>query len=432
MKDKIRRLFGTALAITLIAGMITGCEKSPAESSSSHSSSLSADSDITTSSLIHEQSEAVSSMLQSSSAAQASSKANSSKPNHQTAASSKTSTIVQPASSTPNEPEKEDDVTIDNSKIRKLGRVVAQDNGSAIVDWSSSGIEYVINGTGSIVTMRGSTAQEDNLPYINVYVDGNKRKTIKVTNEKKRYNVCSGLEEGRHVIRLVKISEAVFSNVVISRVEIQGTLEEPEQPRKRKLEFIGDSITSGWGMLVGGNTPFSTATEDSTRTWAALTADALDAEYNMFSISGEGIAVSGQSIPPKYEKANPCSDIKTMWNFDTYQPDAVIVNLGTNDMAQGVDRSKFQAESVSFLKQLRKCNPNAEILWVYGVMNDGYSSDIQSAVAAYQQETGDQKVSFFQLERQGFEVGGQGHPNLETHQKMADAVTPILKEKLGW
>ena len=92
-------------------------------------------------------------------------------------------------------------------------------------------------------------------------------------------------------MEIIKLSESPMSAVGIEAFA-EGSAEAlPEKPLK--IEFIGDSITCGYGVDdEDENHQFTTATEDVTKAYAYKTAKALDAEYSMFSASGYGI-VSG-------------------------------------------------------------------------------------------------------------------------------------------
>ena len=123
---------------------------------------------------------------------------------------------------------------------------------------------------------------------------------------------------------------------------------------------------------------FKTATENVTKAFSYKTASALNVDYSMFSISGYGI-ISGytdnpdirhddQLIPSFYESMGlsydkldgiPSSqDIP--WDFSSFVPDIIVLNLGTNDDSYCQDNTEKQAEFGSlyscFLKTLRKKN----------------------------------------------------------------------------
>ena len=100
---------------------------------------------------------------------------------------------------------------------------------------------------------------------------------------------------------------AFFSNSVN-----ENGIVTPGKEREFKIEFVGDSITCGYGV----DDPvkehhFKTSTEDATKTYAFKTAQALNADWSFVSVSGWGI-ISGYTgdakknansvIPRVYDK----------------------------------------------------------------------------------------------------------------------------------
>ena len=76
----------------------------------------------------------------------------------------------------------------------------------------------------------------------------------------------------------------------VVRSFIAGGFGQAERPKGPKIEFIGNSITCGYGTEAqSGDIRFSYETENHTLSYAWLTARALDAEANVVSRSGIGI-----------------------------------------------------------------------------------------------------------------------------------------------
>lgn len=245
----------------------------------------------------------------------------------------------------------------------------------------------------------------------------------------------------------------------------------PVEDKALKLEFIGDSITSGEGTF-GAKEEWDWIPMffSSLRDYAYLTAKELDAEYRVFSQSGWGVYNTWDNNPqgaiPKYY-GQVCSLMRSQMNeelggmedydFSLWQPDAVIVNLGTNDASafdqpEWVDEKTgerhklrknpdgsyhkedvlaFQGALKDFLRTLRECNPKAHIVWCYGMLGLSFQKPISEAVYAYIDETGDDRVSYFQLPgtHEG-EYGSREHPGLISHQNAARALSAYIKEIL--
>lgn len=245
----------------------------------------------------------------------------------------------------------------------------------------------------------------------------------------------------------MKLSEAPHSIVGIQEFVMADTdVISPTPDKPLKLEFIGDSITCGYG--VDDNDPehhFSTATEDETASYAYLTAQSLDADYSMVSYSGYGI-ISGYTetdekrltelVPDKYEdtgysrgKVDGVAVTLQKWDFDRFCPDFVVINLGTNDDSYCKDIAQRQEEYAAcyaqFIQQVRSHNPGAYILCVYGIMTDRLYPYVQKAVELYRQKTGDERITALHIEPHTDEAGygADWHPSKLTHIRAAKEVT---------
>ena len=118
----------------------------------------------------------------------------------------------------------------------------------------------------------------------------------------------------------------------------------PVADKKLKMEFIGDSITSGEGLFgAKSEQDWIPMFFSAVRSYAYQTAERLDAEYRIFSQSGWGVHNTWDNningALPKYYK-EICSLMpgaenerlggKQPHDFASWQPDVVVVNLGTN------------------------------------------------------------------------------------------------------
>src|SRR5690606_7731970 len=119
-------------------------------------------------------------------------------------------------------------------------------------------------------------------------------------------------------------------------------------------------------------------------------------------------------------------------------PDAVVINLGTNDFSTDGDPTPelFTGRYVELLAHLRDVYPTAYILCTVGPLLNG--SDLQAARAgiadavATRQGAGDERVDAWEMNISNDDPGCDYHPGLETHQRMADALVSELSARLDW
>ena len=224
---------------------------------------------------------------------------------------------------------------------------------------------------------------------------------------------------------------------------------EPLPRKDLRIEFIGDSITCGYGVDdEDENHHFATGTEDATRAFAVKTAAALDADYSLVSYSGHGIIsgysddgnrVDSQLVPPVYEQlgknygsASSVIDLSRPWDFSLFQPDFVVINLGTNDFSfiggSADRREEYTAAYAEFLRTVRKHNPAACIIAALGVMGDDLFPCVQEAVRRYTAETGDGNLYTLRFRPQDGSTGyvADWHPTEATQELAARLLTGLI------
>lgn len=342
--------------------------------------------------------------------------------------------------------------------VKPLGRTLYVDE-TLYCALSGTGIEFTFTGTKCSITVQGDSSSggssnADNQARVAVYVNGERVVDDMVDNAEEVYDVFESETEKEVTVSLVKLSESANSTIGIKEIKATGSAIKPTPNKDKLIEFIGDSITCGYGVDdPDKNHHFSTKTEDVTKAYGYVTAQKLNADYSMVSFSGYGIIsgysgdgkkVAAQILPPLYDKLGTTwtsngtfAPAYEEWDFSKRQPDVVVINLGTNDDSYTKDNTELQEEYCTayteFLKQVREKNPNAKILCVFGVMGDRLFPYVQKAVDNYTSETGDSNISALKLDpqspRDGY--GADWHPSEVTHGKVADKVAEEINKILG-
>lgn len=221
----------------------------------------------------------------------------------------------------------------------------------------------------------------------------------------------------------------------------------PERPLK--IEFIGDSITSGEG-LAGGVDEMEWIPQwfCASKTFALQTAHALNADWSVVSQCGWGLCWSwdgdfNANIPEHYLEV--CSVMQgesqaalgahEKWEFGD-GADFVVLNLGTNDnTGYAIIEEKnpgcaalIVEGTKKFLGVIRQKNPKAKIVWSWGMIPiDKVPSLISAGIEEYKKETGDEAV--YTLEYDWIDNGSRGHPGAKTHsaaaQKLIEKLTKL-------
>ncbi len=324
---------------------------------------------------------------------------------------------------------------------------------------SGSGAEFEFVGTKATITLVGDssvTGGADSQAHVGIFVNGECVVDTMMDEAEKTFTVLETDKRRKCVITIVKLSEAPHSTLAIKSLEVESESDiVPTAQKEHYIEFIGDSITCGYGVEDEVKEHhFSTTTENAMKTYAYKTAQALDADYSLVSFSGYGIISGysgdgqkqgGQVLSAYYEKLGFSygyyegqTPYNTEWDFAKRQPDVIVINLGTNDESYtGTDETKrgeYVTGYVEFLKQVREKNPDATIFCTLGIMGDALYPSVQKAVEQYRTETGDDKVHTMRFSVQSMSDGiaADWHPSEKTHTKAAEKLTKEIQTIMGW
>ncbi|HKO90478.1 MAG TPA: SGNH/GDSL hydrolase family protein, partial [Polyangiaceae bacterium] len=332
------------------------------------------------------------------------------------------------------------DVPPNDPNIFYMGRVDCRADGPT---FAFPGVSVRIRFEGDALDLRlrdsgTGTAQSTN--YYDVSIDGAEPTRLEAAAGEQLYPLARGLSSGEHTAEIVK---RVESNGNSGKGQLLGLrLREgarllPTAARALRLEFVGDSITCGYGNEVSTTTPdtfhYTTLNSNANRAYGAIVARQLGAEYVAVAVSGRGVYRNysdgaGDVIPQVYDETLPDDAAAPAWDFARYTPDVVVVNLGTNDFSPpGPDHAAFQAAYTSFLSKLRGHYPGALLLAVVGPMlNDGFPAGVMawttiqsdvSTVVGELSAAGDTKLHYLALTPQSAPYGEDYHPTVATQER---------------
>ena len=272
--------------------------------------------------------------------------------------------------------------------------------------------------------------------------------------------LATALPNGVHTVKLMYAIEGYefypeFWGFVLDKGK--KLVETPALP-SRKIEFIGNSITCGYGNEgLKKEEGFDYATENHYYSYASITARNLEAQH--WVVARSGIGAYRNYAGPK--TGNPESNmlaqyeyvgyawkpdlrkeatfLNEKWDFRRYQPDVVCINLGTNDLSTpNYDLQLLKQNYQKLLKMVRQHNPKAKIVFLTGTMLGKKESDIQlqmlDEIAAEAKKAGDQEVYRFDMTPiSGNEwYGNDYHPNIYQDEKMAGELTAYLRGLMNW
>jgi len=360
--------------------------------------------------------------------------------------------------------------TKDNVKI--LGRANYQD-GYLWFGMTDTGVEYQFDGKTTSISVTADTKaySKESPAFIGIYADGEVYNKTLITQKNTKFTVNFD-EKGEHTVTFIKLSEAEQGSLRINEITADAKSIKPTAEKKKKIEFIGDSITCAFGVDGGEEDHYHTSIQDGTKSYAYLTAKKFDADYSIVAHSGiailSAVSFTGErtpdsTLPPVYDKLgltfgndffvlgpNEFDDgsyelQSTVWDdFGKYVPDLIVINLGTNDAFYftSIDAEKVLEETEAFvqnyedfLAQLRKLYPKTEILCTLGIMGQEAYPLVEQAVNNYIESTGDSHVNIFQFSVQDVEENGIGadtHPNAKSQLDAAHELIGAIEEFYEW
>jgi len=257
-----------------------------------------------------------------------------------------------------------------NPAITPLGRTLLGDSTTMQWAWSGSGARLSFQGTtvSARLQARGTVYR--------VLVDGKETKVLDLSDSSDTVHVlASGLASGSHEVVLRVRTEMSQGTSTFHGFEIDGAALPPAAAPARRIEFYGNSITCGYGILDSVNTnSFKAITEDEGMTYAAHASDSLGAERRTVCWSGRGVFRNlgkdtvNPTIPKLFAQILPW-DAQHLWDFSRWTPDAVVIDLGTNDYnPDNPDSTRFEKAFSDFVDSLHAKYPAAKVVLLDGPM----------------------------------------------------------------
>ncbi len=323
--------------------------------------------------------------------------------------------------------------------MRWVGRVDLTDAQHPRFSWSGTGFVASFSGTSLSIQINSSGAF-----IFKPVVDGTAGATLTIPGGLQTASVASGLGAGMHTVELYRQTEGSQGDSQLMGITVGGgALATPPAAPARLIEVIGDSISCGYGTLGTLSDSDCFPTESAWDTYEAVAARALGADVSTIAMSGQGAYRNyggdmTNTLPMVYTRALT-NDASPAWDFRT-QAQAVIVNLGTNDISNGKGDpgTPFETAYTGLLASVRGKYPGALIVCIIGPLLSGtdlttIEGHIQSSVNA-RVAAGDHNVELFnQIAAQTSDKAAcQYHPDPAENQIMAAQIVTELRARLGW
>ncbi|HEA29479.1 MAG TPA: GDSL family lipase [Leeuwenhoekiella sp.] len=290
-------------------------------------------------------------------------------------------------------------------------------------------------------------AQGEPHDFLVVELNGNYHDRYQVQKDSVN-RITIALPEGKNnEVGVYKATEASNGPILFYGVEAKK-IASFDPKTVATIEFIGDSITCGFGADTE-NIPCDTGEwydqHNAYLAYGPRAARTLDADYRLSSVSGMGMyrnwndedtaPVMGDVYATTYLDGN---DSKK-WDFSGKTPDLVSIALGTNDLSDGdgekerkaFDPEKYTSAYINFVQRIFDRSPNTKLALLTSPMVAGEKADLlleclQNVKSHFDT---DHTVAIFEFDP--MTPGGCGyHPDLDDHKVLADELIPFYADLL--
>jgi lysophospholipase L1-like esterase len=331
------------------------------------------------------------------------------------------------------------------AQVHTAGRVTA----TGSYTWPGVYFEGRFRGTGVGIVLNDSVNDYD------VQVDGTTVATL-VTPGRTTHWVRN-LSNAEHRVRLVKRTESTYAAGEFGGFVAAdgGAVLTKPAARTRQIEFIGDSLTAGYGNLsttrdcsANGGVTRNTNTDLS---FGALTARALNADYQVNAFSGLGVVrnynghSAGTSYRTYYDRALLHVDGDVWQKPSSWQPQVLVVGLGTNDFSTALNPGEqwptqesliaaYKSAYQGFLDKLRTRYGSGTTIVASVPEASGAFADAVRQVVQDRTAQGDGRVRYWNYADPAIDrLGCDWHFSARDHRLIATKLGDYLAGlSLGW
>jgi len=378
-----------------------------------------------------------------------------------------------------------------NPNLQYVGRWDLQDPLAPAFQWPGSSISFKLQ-CSSASTISASFDTHDTYTKFGVYYnEGSADSTsipYQLVESGTGHTIQASVPSGSTIVTIVKTTEdlkadpaqgsktmlqppSIFHGLTID----QNACTISKAPQKqRRMQFVGDSITCGFGNSLKPS-PLSQAeclaeashtsvtniigkmlyeVQDTHESWSMQLARKFDAEAHIQCLSGIGVCKNGPDLSPSnihnmtyfIDRTLPFTETKSdnMWDYSKFQPDVLVVNLGTNDFIGSTGPTaptyeSFQAHYVSFVTRIMANydKSKTKVVLACGPMTHRQCPYIEAAAKLLAK---DFQAGYVDVNLPKscpgtgiFSCAGcAGHPIVADDAKMAELMVPLVQKLTGW
>lgn len=328
--------------------------------------------------------------------------------------------------------------------IQYIGRVDDSDPRRPRLAYPGTSIRFRFHGRSFGISLSCNSDQS----ALTVVVDHGQPHLVLLKKGENALNDFGALEDTNHTIEIVKRTETWQGIITLESVDLSASAALlPPPPRSaRKLMLIGDSVTCGAGVNNNATcTPDpANPSNDAYASYGMLLGRRLDAETHLVCYGGRGLERDYRGLgvnenvlnAPQFLDLSVPSDAvqeRAFWDASRWQPDLILISLGTNDFnleaTRPLDGAEWVARYAAFLRRVRNLYPQAQILITEGaIVTDPLLRELVQRAAANAKDSSVRYVPSAHYPGNGCNA----HPTQAQHEQMADDFEPVIRRILGW
>jgi len=331
------------------------------------------------------------------------------------------------------------------SVISYTGRIQLREK-DAIFTYPGTEIRFKTNSESiKLLLSDFHNAYDEDRNQYSVYVNDLLKRRIRISDKRDSY-IISGLDPDKmNSVKIVKRTESKvgygkFEGVILNQ---DAKIESYPYENAKKLLFIGNSITCGYGLHASAaEENFKAETENVEESFAGIISRKIGAESHFIAFSGKGIFRNWGQKPPYINTMGDLytrtltEDANGSWNPARFIPDRVIISLGTNDFSPplGADSTLFCKKYIELINTIEEQYSNVPIYMLQSSMVlDASRKALEKYlmnIEAEMQRAG-KPVYFIDVSFQtgSFGYGANWHPSAAQARFNAKEIFENLKQK---
>ncbi len=333
-----------------------------------------------------------------------------------------------------------------------VGRFDTTDPAGPKASWPGARVLTRFDGTAVSVKLRehAETWMEGAPSYWDIRIDkGAWRSIAMIADERPHdFELASGLPPGTHDVEIYKRSETQTGITQFLGFDFHGGTSLPPPPRQtRKIEVLGDSFATGFGVenIDSPDTDcpgpdWAGRWENFRKSWGAILGETFDAEVHGIVYSGKGLLhnvwpTDNDPLRDYYPRADPNPEIAQnapMFDLESWIPDVIVMTQGSCDDGGPAFRAAYRDFVIN---TLRARGPNTHIfMGIVSAASRDAVMEVANSIIAERAAAGDHKMyAFLAKPFTGEEMTAcNGHGTPAWHKRVADEIAPLIRTNVGW